>query len=244
MVSLLIDGILICICILIIFTSVRRGFVKTILSLAASVASVLLAAVLTPPVSGFFYDKFILASIKSGISDTVLSLSNLGTPEGIAKMLEDIPEPLKVIFTRYNVSDTTLAQMQESANSGTATVDSICEAIASPIAVTISNVIAFVLCFIVILVVLKLVISVVDNFFRLPVLKSANKGAGLVLGIVLAFIAVFVYSEITVQLFDALGSLSPTMFGDNAIEGTIIVKFCSEHSIAGIVGDILEKSPF
>ena len=38
----------------------------------------------------------------------------------------------------------------------------------------------------VILVVLKIIISVVDNFFRLPVLKSANKGAGLVLGMILS----------------------------------------------------------
>ena len=38
--------------------------------------------------------------------------------------------------------------------------------------------------------------------------------------------------------------IAPSMFGDNAIDGTIIVKFCSEHSLAGIIGDILEKSPF
>ncbi len=242
MVSLVIDGILICICILIIFSSVRRGFVKTILSLASSVASVLLSVVLSPTVSGFIYDKFMLGAVKSGIAGTVSSLSDSGDPEGIVKMLEDMPEALSNILSRYNVNESTVNKMLEGARTGSESVDSICETIASPIASTISNVIAFVLCFVIILLVLKAVIAVIDNFFKLPVLNSANKGAGLVLGIVLAVVAVFVYSEVVVELFGALSSLSPGMFGEGAIDGTIIVKFFSEHNFSSLIRDMLGKS--
>lgn len=240
--SFLLDGILILICIIVLYSSVKRGFVHTILSVVAAVAAILVSIVFTPIVSEFLYENFILSSITAGILGTIGSLAGSGDSAGIVKMLEDMPEALSNIFTRYNVSDSTASSMLEGAKNGTETVDSISETIASPIASTISNVIAFAACFIVSIIVLKILICIIDNFFKLPVLKSANKAAGVLLGVALVIVVIFVYSESASRLVIALGAVSPDLFGKQAIDGTLIVKFFSEHNIFFMIEDVLEKN--
>ena len=240
MVSFILDAILIIICIAVIATSIKRGFVRTILSIISSVASILLAVVFTPTVSNFFYDKFMLSAITSGISDTVRSLAGNGNSEGITQMFDTMPEALSDILSRYNVSDKTVSDMAESAQNGLIDIDTVCETIASPIATTISNVLAFVICFIVALIVLKIVIAIVDTVFKLPILNSVNKGAGLILGLALAVVIIFVYSEAAVHLVNSLGALSPDIFGEKVIEDTVIVKFFSYNNIFGLIENVIQ----
>ncbi len=240
MISFAVDALLIIICLFVIFISVKRGFVRTILSLVSAVAAVLLSVVFTPTVSDFLYNKFVLKTITDGIAATVESLVTDGTSRGIAEMFETMPEALSEILGRYGITDGMKEELIASANAGEATVQSISESIASPVATMISNVIAFVAVFIVSIIVLKIIILIIDVVFKLPGLDSVNKGAGLILGIILAAVVLFVYSESAVQLVNALGALSPDIFGEKVIEDTIIVKFFSEHNIFVMVRDVIE----
>ena len=242
MVSFILDGVLIAICAFVLFFSVKRGFVRTILSIVSSVAAILLSVVFTPTVSEFLYNKFLLNSITSGISGTVASLAGTDDGHGVVKLFEEMPDAFENILTRYNVSEATAASMLEGAKNGTENAASISEKIAAPVASTISNALGFIICFVAAMIVLKIIIAVVDNFFRLPILNSANKAAGIILGVVLVFVILSVYSSVAVQLVDALGSVSPDLFGKNAIDGTIIVKFFSEHNVFGMVKDVISKN--
>lgn len=239
--SFVLDAILIAICIAIIVTSVKRGFAKTVLSAVSLIAAVLLAVVFTPTLSALLYDGFILKSITDGILGTVGSLAGTGDSAGVLNMLETMPEVLTDIFTRYNVSDETVSAMTESAKGGEATVESICETIASPVAAMLSNVLAFVICFVAAVLVLKIAVAIINAVFKLPLLKTVNRAAGLVLGILLAAIAAYVYTSVAVELMDGLGALSPKMFGDDVISGTIIIKFISENNTLGLISNTLRN---
>lgn len=241
MVSFILDAFLIIICFFVIAVSIKRGFVKTILSLLSSIAAILLSIVFTPTVAGFIYDKFMLRSLTSGIMSTIKSLAGTGSSESLAEMLETMPEALSDIITRYNVSDATVSSLIESAVNGNADARSVSEAIASPIASSISTVIGFVFCFVVSLVVLKIVIAIVDGIFKFPVLNSVNKLAGVLLGIALAVVIIFVYTEAAVHLITSLGAVSPELFGEKVIDDTVIVKFFSEHNIFGIINSVIQK---
>ncbi len=241
MVSFVIDAILIIICIVVITLSFKRGFVKTVLSLVSSIAAVLISVVFTPTVSRMLYDKFMLSAITKGIRSTVNSLSSSDTSEAIAEMLETMPEALSDMLERYKIDAKTVEGLLESAKAGDASVQSISESIASPIASTISNVVAFAGCFIVALIILKILILIIDTVFKLPILNSVNKGAGLLLGAAIAVVIIFVYSESAVQLVNALGAVSPEIFGEKVISDTIIVKFFSEHNIFIMIRDVIER---
>lgn len=242
MVSFILDILLIAICVIVLVTSVKRGFVRTILSIVSSIAAVLLAVVITPSIASIFYDNFMLKIITDGIMGTVQSLAGSGDAESLVAMLETMPEVLDGIISRYNISDETVSAMLEAARNGDASIQSICETIASPVASMISNVLAFAVCFIVAVIVLKIAIAVIDGIFKFPVLNTVNKAAGLILGIVLAVVIIFVYSPVAVQLVDALGAVSPEMFGEDVIENTIIVKFFSENNIFGIIESVLTET--
>jgi len=241
MFSFILDAILIVICLSTVFISVKRGFVKTILSIVSAVAAIFLSVVFTPTVSTFIYDKFMLAAISNGISDTVKSLAGNGTSEGIAQMFESMPEALSKLMERYNVGEEALNGMIDSAAGGNADIQSICDTIASPIATTISNALAFIACFIVAVLVLKIIIAIIDLIFKLPILNSVNRTAGLILGLVLAVVIIFAYSEAAVHLVTAMGAISPEFFGEKVIEDTIIVKFFSEYNIFGLIEDVIDS---
>lgn len=240
MFSFVLDALLIVICIIVITVSHRQGFVRTILSLCSSVAAVFISSAFTPTVSSLIYDKFMLSAISKGVADSVKSLVPSGTSEGISELFATMPEALKDLLTRYNVSEESLNEMVSSAANGSIDVQSMSEAIASPVATTISNVLAFILCFIAALIVLKIAIAIIDLIFKLPVLKTLNKFAGILLGIVLAAVIVFVYSEAAVHLVTSLGAVAPDVFGENVINDTIIVKTFSEYNIFGIISDVLK----
>ena len=240
MVSFVLDAILIIICVTTVFVSMRRGFVKTVLSLLSSVAAIFLSVAFTPMVSSFFYDKFMLSAITNGIFDTVKSLAGNGTSEGISTMFETMPDALVKLLERYNVSEDAINSMSNSAISGNADVRSICETIASPIATTISNALAFIACFIVAIIILKIVVCIIDAIFKLPVLKSVNKFAGLILGLAISVVIIYVYSNAAVYLVTSLGAISPEIFGDKVISDTVIVKFFSEHYVFGLVENVLK----
>ena len=242
MVSFILDAVLIILCIIVVTVSVRQGFVKTVLSIVSSFASVLVSVTLTPYAAGFIYDKYLLGYISGGIKSTVLSLTDGGSSEGIAKMFSDMPEVLSRIFARYNVGDDAVTSMSEEAALGSLTVDGICDIIASPIASVLSNVIAFVVCFIVTVILLKIIIYLVDRFFDLPVLKSINKAVGFLFGILLSALIVFVYSAVVAQLVTALGAISPDFFGADVIADTVVVQFFSDYNLFWLIKEVLQKN--
>lgn len=240
--SFVLDGVLIAICIAIILGSVKRGFVKTILSVAASIAAVLLSVVFTPRLADFFLDKFVLAGISDSIAGTISSIAGAGDSAGIADMFLKMPDALAGILKQYNVSEESLSAMLKSAESGNVTVGGIADTIAYPIASAISSALAFVVLFVVSLIVLNIVIAVIGAVFKFPVLNTVNKLGGLVLGLVLSAVVIFVYSAVAASLVGALGSVSPKLFGADVINGTVIVKFFSENNIFGIITDAITRA--
>jgi len=134
-----------------------------------------------------------------------------------------------------------ISHMLREAQVGSATVESISRSIASPVASTISNVIAFTICFVITSLILRIILGIIDKIFKFPVLKSANKIAGFILGAVLAIVIMLVFSNIAVQLSYSLGSVAPDIFGKEAIDKTVFIKFFSGSDFFGLIGDTLNR---
>jgi len=237
--SFVIDGLLIIICLIVFATSVKRGFVKTILSIVSTVAAALMAVAFTPSLSSFLYEKFMLNRVVAGIENTVASYAGSGTAEEIANMFRNMSDSFGELLARYGITEEAVADMTEKAISGNSTVQSIAESIASPVANTFAAIIAFILIFAVAKILLGIVVFVVDKVSKLPVLNAVNKLAGFILGLVLVCVTIFIYSAVADSFITSLGSISPKLFGADVVDNTIIVKFFSEHNIFGIIKDIL-----
>ena len=224
--GLIIDIVLPIIMAVIIISAYKAGFVKAGMGLIRSLVSFLAAYAFAPTLGKWISDKFLLKRISSGIAGTVRSLSE--TPDGtynLDGMVNKMDSALKSILRNYKVDGKELSDVCEGVVNGTEThVEKVSEFIASGISEKISYCIAFILLFITTFVLLVVLTVVVDKLFALPVLKSVNKVFGLIFGIAQALAFAVICCTVAVALFKFLGSIDSELFGDAAIERSLILR--------------------
>ena len=239
--SLAIDAILLLGVIIIIWKAAVRGFFRSVMSLAGGIASFLAAYAYSPVLAQYLKEKFILGGITDSIDGTLRSLADpqkTGT-FNLDKLAGDMPQSLTSILDRYNINtDSFVAKFSGLTNCDADVVRGFAEDIATPTADIISSIIAFVLIFVGVWIVLALLTWILDLIFKLPVLKTANKVLGIIFGVVEGALFAVIGAYVLSTLVTALGSIDPNLFGESAINQTIICKFLIEHNPLGIILNI------
>lgn len=237
--SFLFDAVLILIFALTVFTSYKRGFVKSVMSFGSSIASVLVAYAFTPTLSDYLNQKFFLKRISGAIAETIKSISseNADGTFNLAKMLSDMPEAFRDLLDRYNADISAFTGASEA--SGEDVVTRLADMIASPVSGIISSVVSFIILFAGAMLVLTLITWILDIIFRLPILKTANRILGFVFGIAAALVIVWTFSVLFTELIGALSSISPSLFSDDIIDGSIILRLFSKYNLLGMITSVL-----
>ena len=151
----------------------KRGFVRIVLSMLAMIVTIILASVLTIPVSGF-------------IKETSVG-------EGIRASVEEMVEGADIIDAEsINNLDLPKSMLEPIAEGAESTQQAIGTYVADALTDTIINSLTFLILVIVIYIILKIVIATLDVVTKLPVLNSINKGAGAVIGLVQGLLFVWV----------------------------------------------------
>lgn len=151
----------------------KRGFVRIVLSMLAMIVTIILASVLTIPVSGF-------------IKETSVG-------EGIRASVEEMVEGADIIDAEsINNLDLPKSMLEPIADGAESTQQAIGTYVADALTDTIINSLTFLILVIVIYIILKIVIAALDVVTKLPVLNSINKGAGAVIGLVQGLLFVWV----------------------------------------------------
>lgn len=155
------------------FYGYKRGFVHIVLSMVAMVVTVILAGLLTVPVSAMIKSATPLYdNLEESVSDlvtengvTITSVDKLGLPKQIEeKILEGAGEAIGS-FNEYIV--TTVSDM-------------------------LLKAITFFVLIIVIYIIVRIVILVFDFISKLPLINSINKTGGLVVGLVQGLIFIWI----------------------------------------------------
>ncbi|MGM9648094.1 MAG: CvpA family protein [Eubacteriales bacterium] len=101
-----------------------------------------------------------------------------------------------------------------------------------------ASVISFFLLFLLFMVLVKVITYLIDRFFRLPVLKQANKLLGFALGLLIGLIYaqilsvfLFTFSEVLVT---SLGWLSKEAF-----EGSVVARWMFDHNLFRILINLI-----
>lgn len=239
--SLVFDGLILIVCIIIVVVETRRGFVKSVMHLCSHIAALFVAYAFTPRLSAFFNEHFFLDKVSSGIRDTLKSLTvNSEGSYDLSRLLDDIPEPFTQILTRYNKPlDSIADKIRDVTGAAEDAVNDLADHIAGDVAGVLSSVCAFLLLFIASLLVLKLVTFILDALFRLPILSTANTALGFIFGVVIALIAAFVLSLLSVKFIGAMSSISPDLFSQDVIDKSIILKFFAKYNILGVIAGVI-----
>lgn len=239
--SLVFDGLILIVCIIIVVVETRRGFVKSVMHLCSHIAALFVAYAFTPKLSAFLSEHFFLEKVSSGIRDTLKSLTANG--EGgydLSRLFDDVPEPFTQILERYHVSLDSLSDRLEGITGAAEdAVNDLADNIAGGVSGVLSSVCAFLLLFVASLLVLKLVTFILDALFRLPILSTANTALGFIFGVVIALVAAFVLSLLSVKFIGAMSSISPDLFSQDVIDKSIILKFFAKYNILGVIAGVI-----
>ncbi len=234
--ALAIDIAIAAICVFVAARAYKNGLVKSVMSFARGIVSLVAAYAFTPTLARLIYDSFLLDGISCGISESIASLSSVG--EGafdLESMFEAMPETLSRIMEKYGTDAASLGKMCEGITRGGAEqVAKISEYIASPVARGIATGIAFMLLLVVINLALSAVTYLLDAIFHLPVLNGANKFFGLVFGVLEALLLLVMLGYGGALLVGYLGSIDGELFGEHVVESSVIMRTMSSLDLFGM----------
>lgn len=209
--ALILDVLLIAVVAVFVLFGIKRGFIKSFVSLLGIIISLAIAFYLSTPISNFIFSNILRNPIHDKITEAVSAQLpdsankddiKLEIPEellSLAKSLGiDVEEKLNVDFSK---------DVDEILNN---TADTIVDDIAAPIVTKLVWVICFIILFVLASIVVKLIASALNLVAKLPILKSANKLLGGVVGL---FEGVLVAVVICLALSTILKFSSDGIFG-------------------------------
>ena len=189
MVSLIIDIVLVAIVLITIFLSAKQGFIKVFLGLVGMVVALVCSLWISGIAAEFVFNKAIATAISSSITQTV---ENVGTQSAEA-IVESMPETLYSAAQMLNVDlNGLIKQGLSNTTNGSAQAisEALVENIAKPLVTSLVRFIIFLILYILIIVLIKLITNTLNLVAKLPLLSSANKLLGGVLGFVKGLVIV------------------------------------------------------
>lgn len=240
--SLAIDAIILFAAVFTIWAGTSKGFVRSVMGLISTVASLFIAYAYTPVLSVYIKEKYLIDRIAAGIDETLRSLAFDTTTElyNLDRLAADLPEPFTGILDRYNINIEEFAEtLRGLTGCGESTVYGFAEQIADPTSSVLASVIAFILLFVAAFIALAILTALIDLIFKLPILKQANMLFGFLFGVIEAVAIAFVLATLLSMLVTTLGSIDPNLFGADVVTDTMICSRLLEHNMFERIMDVI-----
>ncbi|MBQ5825678.1 MAG: CvpA family protein [Clostridia bacterium] len=198
LVPLLVDFVLMIIVIVTVIISMKKGFIKSVLSLACVVVSFVAASALCVSVAEFCYDNVIQHIVTSVIEDKINSIAdNVSSINVIQSAVDSFPD---VIIDQADalgvdikgfVKDISLMNL-----STEDTAMMISEHVVRPAALILLKVVCYLLLYIVFRLISGILANIINRIFNVSVLKKLNRLMGAVLGLVKGIMIVIVVASL------------------------------------------------
>ncbi|HIR53105.1 MAG TPA: CvpA family protein [Candidatus Onthovicinus excrementipullorum] len=220
--GLVFDICLVLIFVLMICLGVYKGAVRTVLGIIALVLAGFLAVKLGSYLAPLIYDKFFSESIAAAIQS---NLPDEGTAISAAQQaqsaMESLPDFVRNMAASFGINLNEIqAQISSYDYSGADIAQNIEGSVIAPLVTAVCKVIVVIVAFLLLYIIFRLLICLIDRFFDLPVLGTANRILGGILGAVKGLIAVVLVSfliEAVVALFFDPGSSAAQGVSDSRV---------------------------
>ncbi len=206
-----------------VLVGVVKGFVKSVLGMVAIMAAFLLAYQLSPVLAPAVYDTFLSEKVYETIETKLAEAPGATQAAGqVSAVLASIPDYVKSVAASIGIDTAGITDKVNSLdNSNAAVARELADNVAKPVITAVTQAILFVLLLVVSYILLMIVVKLIDKFFKLPVLKTANKILGGALGAVKGIMLVFLLCVIF-EIFFGTGNDS---FMSGAVESSKIIEF-------------------
>lgn len=233
--NFLLDILLLLIVVQTVVRCTMRGFVKSIIHLVSLVAAFIAARTFSSPVSAWLRENVFSDRITASLRETISSLAERSRDVfDLSRLFADMPEEFSALLARYGADTEQLAATYGSfAEANTETAAKLADSIAEPVVSGLANVCGFILVFLAALIACTLIGALIDLIFKLPILRTANRFLGFLLGLICAAAFTLIYVGAAEHLMAYLHSVYPATFSADIVDRTLLVKYICQLGIFG-----------
>lgn len=230
--SAILDILIIVIIALSIFFAAKRGFIRTLLGGTSFLIAVAVALIFINPVRDYLGNSSVADKARASLSDTLAGFVSSDSESYDPKLLEDNSAFMNMISVFGIDTDEIQEKWQDwrTENTEKLRVD-LEEYVSKPVVHAVATVVAFLALFLGSLLILKLALFLLDRFFRLPVLRQANTFLGVLLGVILAAVRVYLFVALVNLLLPYGTQLGWKFFSQLDAGSTILFSWFCEHNL-------------
>ena len=232
------DILLIAVFALSVAVGIKRGFVRSLLSMISFLLAMLLAHFMSEATAPVLYEQFVQESAEKLVSYQIDESVDMELTVAQAKeVIQNLPEGFPELAQSVGVDLEKLYNSLDTGNVNSRDVAArLTQGIVKPIAIPVLRVVSFFVLLLVISLLLRLLILLIDKIAKLPVLKTANTGLGGLLGALRGLLYVVAFSS----LLTVGAALAKDSKFEEAVQGSLIISKLDITSLVGGVGGFLK----
>ncbi len=190
--SFLLDFVIIAIIAITVYFAAKNGFVKTSISALSFIISIALTAMFATPLEHALMSAPFAETVETAVTDMVKD--SIFDEDGLEKFVNGETQGLDTVLSLAGVEKSDFIEWYngESAN-GEDVLTSASKFIAEPIVTLLAKLAAIIILFIGTQILLAIAAFFLNKLANLPILRTANKGLGILLGCVLALFRIFMF---------------------------------------------------
>lgn len=228
--GLILDIFFLAFAVLTIFIARKKGFVLTLLDFAAFFIAVFLAI----PVSGWLaegvYNTFISQSVVTALESQLPSAaSGAEIAAQVNAVLSDFPDFVTAYASSIGIDISEISRQVSAAGASAGSLAQTVEAnIVAPIVTAVCKAIIFVILLIIFVILLKIAARLINQFFKLPVLKTLNGTLGAVLGVLKAAVSIVIICSVIGLIGELTAESTPVI--QNSVNDSVVAEFVNDHN--------------
>lgn len=228
--GLILDIFFLAFAVLTIFIARKKGFVLSLLDFAAFFLAVFLAI----PISGWLaegvYNTFISQSVVTALEAQLPSAaSGAEIAAQVNAVLSDFPDFVTAYASSIGIDISEISRQVSAAGASTGSLAQTVEAnIVAPIVTAVCKAIIFVILLIIFVILLKIAARLINQFFKLPVLKTLNGTLGAVLGVLKAAVGIVIICSVIGLIGELTAESTPVI--QNSVNDSVVAEFVNDHN--------------
>lgn len=228
--GLILDIFFLAFAVLTIFIARKKGFVLTLLDFAAFFLAVFLAI----PVSGWLaegvYNTFISQSVVTALESQLPSAaSSAEIAAQVNAVLSDFPDFVTAYASSIGIDISEISRQVSAASASAGSLAQTVEAnIVAPIVTAVCKAIIFVILLIIFVILLKIAARLINQFFKLPVLKTLNGTLGAILGVLKAAVGIVIICSVIGLIGELTAESTPVI--QNSVNDSVVAEFVNDHN--------------
>lgn len=216
-----------------VLSSMRKGFLRCILSLACVIAAIAVAMTFSQPAAEWCYDNilsgYIVNTVEKAIED---GLDSSAAAMTVNQVIAEIPDFLVSQLTEFGIDVNAVAEEISSLKlSAQDTAEMISKDIVRPGVLVLLKMLCFILIYLIVRFLLGFLSSLINGISKLPLLKQVNKGLGAVIGalkgVAIVFLVCTLLNAIPLDYFE------PPILAQ-AVDNSLICNFINNTDLSAL----------